>query len=235
MPQAFRVDRLKRPAYLALCVVACRPTLPPLLPEGLEAAEPGRVESWVASTQPDGRWLLRFTWLLREEKASKGGRGAVRFAPPDTIRLDIQGSLGIGRGSALLIGDSAMWMKPEGSIEDLVPAVPLFWAMLGVARPPGTTAGLSALELPDRVVWRYAAGQDTLDYLLVRSGAGELQAELRRGTKIVGRTRFTRGETGDPARATLTVPSGPAKLEIKFYAIQHPDSFASDTWAPPGD
>jgi hypothetical protein len=179
--------------------------------------------------------LLRFTWLLREEKASKGGRGAIRFAPPDTIRLDIQGSLGIGRGSALLIGDSATWMKPEGSIEDLVPAVPLFWAMLGIARPPAADAGLLALELPDRAVWRYAARRDTLDYLLVRSGSGELQAEMRSDTKIVGRTRFTRGATGDPARATLTVPSGPAKLEIKFYAIQHPDSFASETWAPPGD
>lgn len=235
MPQAFRVDRLKRPAYLALCVMACRPTLPPLLPAGLEAAEPGQVAPWVASTQPDGRVLLRFTWLLREEKASKGGRGVVRFAPPDTIRLDIQGSLGIGRGSALLIGDSARWMKPDGSIEDLVPAVPLFWAMLGIARPPGVVAGLSALELQDRVVWRYATEQDTLDYLLGRSGSGELQAEMRSGAKTVGRTRFTRGETGDPARATLTMPSGPAKLEIKFYATQHPDSFASETWAPPGD
>ena len=235
MPQAFRVDRVKCTAYLAICLLGCRPTLPPLLPAGLEAVDSGQVRAWVDSTRPSERLLLRFTWLFREEKASKGGRGAVRFAPPDTIRLDFQGSLGIGRGSALLIGDSAMWMKPEGSIQDLVPAVPLFWAMLGIARPPGARAELSALDMPNRVVWRYAGQRDTLDYLLVRSDPGELQAEMRRKKDIVGRTRFTRGETGDPARATLNVPSGPAKLEIKFYAIQHPDSFATDTWAPPGD
>jgi len=235
MPQAFRVDRLKPAAYLAIGLVACRPVLPPLLPAGLEAIDSTQVLAWVDSTRPADRTLLRFTWLFREEKASKGGRGAVRFAPPDTIRLDFQGSLGIGRGSALLIGDSAIWMKPTGSIDDLVPAVPLFWAMLGVARPPAPEARLSALDQPGRVVWRYARERDTLDYLLVRSEPGELQAEMRRNKTTVGRTRFTRGETGDPARATLNVPSGPAKLEIKFYAIQHPDSFATDTWNPPGD
>jgi hypothetical protein len=85
------------------------------------------------------------------------------------------------------------------------------------------------------VVWRYARQRDTLDYMLVRSEPGELQSEMRRNKTTVGRTRFTRGETGDPARATLNVPSGPSRLEIKFSAIQHPDSFASNTWDPPGD
>ena len=235
MLQAFRVDRLKRTAYLAICLLACRPVLPPLLPVGLVAVDSAEILAWVDSTRPTERAVLRFTWLYREEKASKGGRGAVRFAPPDTIRLDFQGSLGIGRGSALLIGDSARWMKPAGSIEDLVPAVPLFWAMLGIARPPTAGADLSALDAPERVVWRYARQRDTLDYLLLRSNPGQLQAEMRRNKTVVGRTRFTRGEAGQPARATLNVPSGPAKLEIKFYAIQHPDSFATDTWDPPGD
>jgi hypothetical protein len=235
MPQAFRVDRLVRTAYLPVYLIACRPTLPPLLPAGLGAVDSAQVLAWVDSTRVTDRTLHRFTWLFREEKASKGGRGAVRFAPPDTIRLDFQGSLGIGRGSALLVGDSAIWMKPSGSIEDLVPAVPLFWAMLGMARPPDAGAELSALDQTDRVVWRYARQRDTVDYLLLRSRPGELQAEMRRKKTVVGRTRFTRGDAGQPARATLLVPSGPAKLEIKFYVTQHPDSFATDTWDPPGD
>jgi hypothetical protein len=146
MPQAFLVDRLKRTAYLAVCLLGCRPVLPPLLPAGLEAVDAGLVMAWVDSTRLTERTLLRFTWLFREEKASKGGRGAVRFAPPDTIRLDFQGSLGIGRGSALLIGDTAIWMKPSGSIEDLVPAI----------RPAAGHARLPAAPVESR----RAAGRD---------------------------------------------------------------------------
>jgi hypothetical protein len=216
-------------------MAGCRPTLPPLLPAGLEPVESARVEEWVDSTIPSERTVLRFTWLFREEKASKGGRGAIRYSPPDTARLDMQGSLGIGRGAALLIGDSTIWMKPAGSVEDLVPAVPLFWAMLGIARLPGEASDLSALDQVDRRVWRYAGARDTLDYHRNLSGKGELQAELRRGKLTVGRTRFTRNDAGEPSRATLKMPDGPATLEIKFYAIQHPDSFAADTWNPPGE
>jgi len=46
------------------------------------------------------------------------------------------------------------------------------------------------------VVWRYARQRDTLDYLLLRSNPGQLQAEMRRNKTVVGRTHFTRGKPG---------------------------------------
>jgi hypothetical protein len=204
-----------------------------LLPSGIQTAEPSKVTGWVNSTVPRQSALHRFTWLYQDEQASKGGRGSARIAVPDTLRFDFAGSLGIGKGSALVIGDSARWVVPERSVEDLVPSFPLLWALLGVAMEPKPESRLAGLEENDRAAWRYSQGADTVEYLRQAGDPITFSAEVRHAGKVTGRTRMTMRPDGTPIKAQLTVPGVPAKLEITFYATVPTPVFPPATWARP--
>jgi hypothetical protein len=233
MPQWFRLDRPVGVVYLGLWLVGCHARPPALVPSGIETATPEQVAGWVASTTPKQGALHRFSWLYQDEQASKGGRGSARIAAPDTLRFDFAGSLGIGKGSALVIGDTPQWVVPERSVEDLVPSFPLLWAMLGVAMAPPDGARLAGLDQAGRTAWRYVTGSDTVDYLRTAGNPATLAAEVRHAGKVVGRTRTTVRADGAPLKAMLTVPEVPAKLEITFYATVPTRSFPSETWARP--
>jgi len=233
MPQRFRLDPRWGPVYLGLVVLGCAGRPPALLPAGLVTVEPAEVAEWVAGTMPSGSARHRFRWLYEDEKSAKGGRGSAHLAPPDTLRFDFAGSLGLGKGSALVIGDSAQWVVPERSVEELVPSLPLLWALFGIARPPAPGAELAGLATEGRTAWRYAAGPDTVDYLQVTGSEIVLHAEIRRAGKVVGRSRMSRTPEGRPLRASLSVPSVPAKLEITFYETVVSPGFPPDTWRAP--
>lgn len=232
MPQWFRLDRRVRLAYLALGLSGCHTAAPALMPTGLSLKSPADIQGWVKQTEPTGRARHRFRWLYEDEESSKGGRGSAHIAGPDTLRFDFAGSLGLGKGSALIVGDSSRWVVPERSVEELVPSLPLLWALFGVARGPSAGAELAGLVQDGRTAWRYSAGADTVEYLRTVAEAVTLQAELRRNGRVVGRSRMTAKPDGTPLTARLLVPSVPAKLEITFYETTHRDSFPPETWRP---
>jgi hypothetical protein len=233
MLQWFRVDRAIPLAYLALGLAACTRSQPSLAPPGMQTVAAEQVSEWVAASEPRAGALHRFTWLYEDEKASKGGRGSARIARPDTLRFDFAGSLGIGKGSAFVIGDSALWVVPERSVQDLVPSFPLLWAMLGVARAPAAEDRLAGLATEGRTAWQYANGPDTVNYLRVAGNPVIFYSEVRHAGKVTGRTQMTASAEGIPLKARLTVPSVPAKLEITFYATVPTPAFPASTWARP--
>jgi hypothetical protein len=233
MLQWFRLDPPSGLAYLALGLIACKPSTPPLVPAGLETATEAQVAGWVAATTPRQRAIHRFTWLYQDEQASKGGRGSARIAPPDTLRFDFAGSLGIGKGSALVVGDSALWVVPERSVDELVPGIALLWSLLGVARPPSPGARLAGLDQAGRAFWQYVDGRDTVNYLRIEGNPVIFHAEVRRAGKILGRTEITVGLDGTLIKARLTAPTVPSKLEITFYATLPTPAFPPETWARP--
>jgi len=233
MLQWFRLDRRVGLVYLGLGLAGCRTTPPALVPGGVRSVEPGQVAQWVRATRPQQGALHRFRWLYVDDQASKGGRGSARIAVADTLRFDFAGSLGIGKGSAFVVGDSARWVVPERSVEDLVPSFPLLWAMLGVAMEPHEGSRLAGLEEAGKTAWRYADGADTVEYLRQAGDPIALSAEVRRAGKVIGRTRMTIRPDGTPIKARLTVPSVPAKLEITFYATVPTPVFPPETWARP--
>ena len=233
MLQWFRLDRRGGLVYLGLGLAGCHSTPPALVPGGVLSVEPGQVTEWVAATQPRQGALHRFTWLYVDDQASKGGRGSARIAVSDTLRFDFAGSLGIGKGSALVVGDNARWVVPERSVEDLVPSFPLLWALLGVAVGPHQDSRLAGREQDGRTAWRYAEGADTVEYLRQAGDPITFSAQVRHAGKVVGRTRMTIRPDGTPVKAQLTVPSVPAKLEITFYATVPTPVFPPETWARP--
>ena len=235
MPQRFRLDRPAGAVYLALGLLACGGGSPTIVPRTLARVPDSTVASWVALTRPVGGALHRFTWLYQDERASKGGRGSARLALPDSLRFDFAGSLGIGRGSAMVVGDSALWVVPDRSVDELVPGIPLLWSLLGIALQPVPGARLAGLEEPSRIAWQYAMGGDTINYVRLAGDPVTIRAELRRAGRVVGRTEMTARPDGTPIKARLAAPQVPSKLEITFYATVPTAAFPPETWARPGE
>ena len=227
MAQRLRLDLPALLAYLGSALLGCQSGPEPVIPEGAQPVSRGAVIPWVASTRPLDSQVYRFKWLLRDERGSAGGKGAVRMTPPDSVRLDVAGPFGSGAASAVVVGDRAVWTDPEDAIARLVPNYPLMWAMFGVARPPAENAEVRALSTPTTRAWRYAGPSDTVEY--ARTDPDRFIAEVRSGGKLIGRAETTLDSTGAPLKSRLTVPSAPAQLDITFLSVTR-DTFAPDIW-----
>src|SRR5918992_6279956 len=156
MGQRFRLDRPGMLIYFGWIVVGCRAEPGPLLPVGAQPVSRSDVAGWVASTLPSDHQLYRFKWLLRDQRGSAGGRGSVRVAPPDSLRLDVAGPFGGGVASAVVVGEHPRWTDPPDAIARLVPNYPLMWAMFGIARMPPGGAELRGFANGSTQAWQYA-------------------------------------------------------------------------------
>ncbi|MBA2626662.1 MAG: hypothetical protein H0U85_01480 [Gemmatimonadales bacterium] len=190
------------------------------------------MSAWVRETAPVGYRLERFRWQLRDERGAAGGRGTVRFAAPDSVRLDVAGPFGAGRAAAVVVGDSAVWTDPPDAIARLVPSYPLMWALFGTARMPGPRDSLRGEQTATSVAWQYVSGTDTVEYVRTSGAQPHLLTEVRQGPKVLGRVDATLGPDGRPVTARLTVPSVPARLDLTFTTSATPPAFTPDTWLP---
>src|SRR5215208_2174932 len=231
MAQRVRVDLPILLLYLGSAQVACRKAPEAVVPAGAQPTSLAEVAPWVSATVPAAHQVYRFKWLLRDERGSAGGRGAVRVAPPDSLRFDVAGPFGSGAASAVVVGDRAVWTDPPDAIARLVPNYPLMWAMFGVARRPPQGVELRGLATESTQAWQYAGATDTLEYARTTGSPGRFVAEVRQAGKLLGRAETTLSSDGSPQKARLTVPSAPAQLDITFLSINR-DSFAPQIWLP---
>ena len=230
MPQRFLVDPRRAALYLAVSVLACAPRRPvALVPDAAAGVGRDQVSRWIAASQPAGHQTIRFRWQLQDDRGAAGGRGTARVAAPDSVRLDVVGPLGAGRGAAVVVGDSAQWTDPPDIIERLVPSYPLMWAMFGVERMPPEDAALRGASDSAGTAWQWVAGPDTVSYVR-RTSPARLVAESRQAGRIVGRVETELGPDGRPTTSRLTVPSVPARLTLTFTASAPSDSFPADLW-----
>jgi len=230
------VRRRLLPSVLLPLATACAGGgLPPLpLPTGMAPATLAEATRWADSTRPADNRDLRFRWKFQDQHGGAvGGRGRARLALPDSLRFDAQGALGIGRVAAFVSGDSAIWADPEKDMQKLVPNYPLFWAMLGIARPPGSGASVRHFADGTITAWQFALGQDTVEYVIERSPKPRLIAEVRQGGSRLGRVETKIGPDGLPLGSKLIVVHPPSKLELTFYQNAKARPFAPETWARP--
>ncbi len=202
-------------------------------PAGLVPVSRDSGVAWARATIPAESREIRFRWQFRDDQGAAGGRGRVRFALPDSARLDVQGPLGSGGAAAFVSGDTALWAEPENDVKRLVPNYSLFWALLGVVRAPAANAMVRRYADPAVTAWQFHAGGDTVDYVRVITPTPRLIAEVRQGGKTIGTVETVFGPDGQPQTARLVVPSGPARLDITFSSHQKALNFAPDTWTPP--
>ncbi len=233
MAQRFLVDRRWAVSYLAIALAACsvHSPVPVVAPEAPVVAS-SQVHRWVAVTAPAGHQVLKFRWQIQDDRGAAGGRGSARIAAPDSIRLDVAGPLGSGRGAAVVIGDSAQWTDPPDIIRRLVPSYPLMWAMLGVMRSPPADAAARGLEDSAGFRWQWSSGADTVRYAWQRDGR-RLLAEARHGDELVGWVETTFSADSAPERSRLVAPSASTKLTLTFSESESPATFPPDLWHPP--
>ena len=232
MAQGVRVDRPVVLVYLGLLGIACRPGAPgSVVPASAEPVSERQVATWVASTVPTDHLLHRFKWLFRDERASAGGRGSARVAPPDSLRFDVAGPFGSGAASAVVVGNNAVWTEPPDAIAKMVPNYPLMWAMFGVARMPENGTRLRGFSDGATTAWQYAGLADTIEYARTLGDPVRFVALVRQNGETVGRAEAELGPDGAPLKAKLTVPSVPAQLDLTFLLTKQ-DSFAPDIWLP---
>ena len=230
-----------------MLLAACPKPRPPapLVPVPLAPVERDTAIAWTRTTLPRTQTSIRFRWRYQDEKVKYAGRGSARVAPPDSMRFDYAGPLGLGSGAAVVIGDSVLWADPEKNFRSLVPAIPMLWAALGMVRPPAEDAGVLGAVLVDstasrrRIVWRFAQVQDTIDYVATDS-AGRitvLEAEWRRQASRVARSRSSLDTLERPASARVDFPSGDqggkgggARFELTVVAIDTVQVFAPALW-----
>src|SRR3989442_15112623 len=98
-------------------------------------ADGAAATAWARATLPGRRTAIRFHWKYQDSDKRWGGRGQARIAPPDSLRFDYVGPLGLGAGAAAGGGGSAVWGGPEGDLRSLRPAARVAVAGLG-PRPP---------------------------------------------------------------------------------------------------
>jgi hypothetical protein len=230
MPQCVRLDRQFLLAYLGV-VLGCRSAPGPVVPVDAEPVTREQVAAWVASTVPPDHQLHRFKWLFQDERASAGGRGSARIASPDSLRFDVAGPFGSGAASAVVVGNSPVWMDPPDAIAKLVPNYPLMWAMFGIARLPPEGAELRGLSQGQVTAWRYAGASDTVEYVRTAGQHGGLVAQVHQAGELIGRAETTLAADGTPLKSRLIVPSGPAKLDLTFLSTSK-GSFAPEIWLP---
>ena len=223
--QRFLLDRRLKLSYIGACwlLAGCPGKLPPLVPTtlALAPADGAAAAAWARATLPARPTAIRFHWKYQDPDRRWGGRGQARIAPPDSLRFDYVGPLGLGAGAAVVVGDSALWADPEKNFRSLVPAVRMLWAGLGMVLPPAPDAGVFGLQVPPVAIWRFVESADTLDYRVSNAAGGDrvLEAEWRREGKVVARTRTQFDLRAMPASARIDFPEGPARFELSVVAV----------------
>lgn len=185
----------------------------------LPAADRGAALAWAAHTVPRHDTAIRFRFQYQDDRRRWGGRGTARVAPPDSLRFDYVGPLGLGSGAAVVVGDSALWADPEENFRSLVPAVRMLWAGLGVVRPPAVGAQISGQDGPSGRVWRFAEGGDTLDYVASGGVTGALTTEWRQGGKILARSRTEFDAHSQPSKGSIVFPEASARFELTVVGV----------------
>ena len=219
-------------SYIGACwlLAGCPGKPAPLVPMPLAPADPAAAAAWARATLPGRDTAIRFRWKYQDADRRWGGRGQARIAPPDSLRFDYTGPLGLGSGAAVVVGDSAVWADPEENFRSLVPAVRMLWAALGVVRPPDSAASVAGVQAPSRTIWRFVRDADTLDYVASDGSPRTLDAEWRREGKIVARSRTELAVGAQPTKARIDFPEVPARFELTVVAVDTTAAFAPSLW-----
>ena len=238
MPQLFPLDRAGRRPYYQLVatgvaiVAGCRGPAS-IAPANLAPVARDSVAMWVAMLRPQVPLHYDLRWRFENQNGRAAGRAAVRFAPPDTLRFDYRGPFGRS-GSALVVGDEAVWAEPEGDFRDLIPVAPILWASLGIAEPVPDGVEVLGREEPTRRAWRYVDGNEEIDFIHQRDTLPRFLAELRRDGRVVGYANVVlTPPSGPAARADMRFPRDGSRFSFTVERVDTVAAFGPETWRRP--
>lgn len=232
------LDRFRTLSYIAACALlaGCPPALAPVVPVAplvdvpLAPAELTQALAWTQRTVPRHSTAIRFRFLFQDPRRHWGGRGTARVAPPDSLRFDYVGPLGLGAGAAVVVGDSTVWADPPENFKSLVPGIPMLWAALGIVRPPASDAHVESGGTEARTIWRFVHGDDTLAYVAVEGPPRTLDAEWRRKGRVLARSHTDFDGRALPAKARVEFPEALGRFELTVVGVDTAATIAPALW-----
>ena len=211
----------------------CRTAPPALAPEvaSFASVTAEAFSALAARSQPAGSELLSLRWRFTDAGSSVSGRGAARVTPPDSLRVDVRGPLGFGRGALVLAGDS-VWANPEDLVRQVLPGRFMVWAMLGVVRPPDKVERYEVGDADGRRLLRLVepGGRATTFEL---SGDTVLGAVQSRGDTLVGRLMLVRGADGRVVHADARDFERRVRLVFDITGRTPSGGFPAQVWRRP--
>ena len=224
-------DRVYLAVWLSVMLAACGRLPPPPSPSGPYAPE--SVETFgamAARTVPPSAQLIRIRWRYDDGGQEVSGRGAVRLAPPDSLRLDISVPV-VGRATLVLAGDST-WSQPGDVAQEVPQSRAILWALFGIIHRPTGGTRIEVGDAPDRRLYRLTAPDGSVTLLECRGDTLLGATELVAG-KMVGRLVLTR----DHAGAVVKADAADIRHRVRFVAeVEHreaSDPFPSEIWRRP--
>lgn len=216
----------------ASCLTAgCMSGPATIAPEGMAPTQLIAIREWFEPFEVDTyrRYEIR-PWRYRTETGAAAGRAAVHIAPPDSLRFDYQGPFRRS-GRAAVVGDSALWVVPEDDFSGLVAFAPLFWAALGLPKPPPPDAPVYSLSRPNFRAWRYIVGGDTVNFVLRGNPATHLSGEIRRQGRAIGVVESEIDPaTGLATEARIDLPLDASRFEFTITNVETLASIDPEIW-----
>lgn len=219
-------------AFAAVVCLACAPVhgqAPgPLTGPAAEQARED-VARLVKATAPDRPLWIVFDWTAQEREGRFSGRGVARAQDPYSARLDLFGPRGESYLTAAVV-ESELRLPPNLAPE-MVPPVPVLWAVLGVFLPPtgADLVGVTSNGDDQRIEfargderWRFDFVGDRLRSVEWRAGRGE-----RRTVELRGEGPF-----GLPNEAVYRDWAAFTELNLKLDEVEHVEPFSPDVWDP---
>ena len=172
-------------------------------------------------------------WTFQTQQGAVRGQAAVRIAPPDTLRFDYRGPFGRS-GAAFLVDEDLVWAEPEGEVELLIQAIPLFWAALGLPRDPPQGSSIFGIETEGNRRWQYGVNGDTLAYAVRTMPERRFLASMRRLDDVLGHVEVNYdAQTNLPTKVTLTFPETASRFLMDVTSIDTTVTFSADVWKRP--
>jgi hypothetical protein len=217
-------------AVAVMTLPGCTRGLSSIAPVGFRPADRARVVAWIGELAPKAPRLYEIRpWRYRNERGAAAGRARVRVAPPDSLRFDYRGPFGRS-GSAVIVGDTALWVTGGDDFEGIVTFVPLLWTALGLPQMPPESASVFDLVGDDFRAWRYIVAGDTLDFVLRGSPAERLEGEIRRQGVVLGQVRVELDtQTGLALRSQIDFWNV-SRFELTMNSVDTLANFDSTTW-----
>ena len=216
-------------ALAGALLAGCGPKPAGVAPAGAFSPATRQQLLWAAAqTAPKQYEIVRLSWRSDDGQLQLSGGGAARIAPPDSLRADISASLGIGRATVILTGDSVQ-AQPPNLVDRVLPDRFALWAVLGVMRAPAGEWNTERLEDGARTVWRVtdAAGRITMFELSNGALATVTRTE---GGQTTSQLRLTRDANGLVRQASLTDYRHSMRLNVDITGREPSAAFAPDTW-----
>ena len=229
----WRPVRLLGVFVVLAAVSGCRPQPTSFGPEAMEPIDMATVREWVAGLAPSTATRYDLRWTFQTQQGAVRGQAALRIVPPDTLRFDYRGPFGRS-GAAFLVDDDLIWAVPEGEVELLIQAAPLFWAALGLPRTPPAGSDIFGVETEGSRRWQYGVNGDTLAYVVSSIPERRFLASMRQLDDVLGHVEVNYdAQTNLPAKVTLTFPETASRFLMDVASIDTTATFSADVWKRP--